>query len=173
MHAADALPVILVAAFVVPLLVAWRTRMIRVEARIEVPPPDPEEPAKVRRTRREMDDLPSPFAPGEVVTPDQATGTSLRPIRVVPALQLEPEREAETAPSVSTEASRVVPLAIPQESLPPRRVIPMASDEQLPTPVRRRGSGFPGAIDRAVVALPDEIPVPVRVSLARTGDDDV
>lgn len=169
MQAADVLPVILVAAFVVPLLVAWRTRMIRVEARIEVPPPEPgERPTRGETRSRGADDLPSPFAPGEVVTPEQATGSSLRPIRVVPTPPVEPE------PVVETETSRVVPLAAPLDGVAVRRVIPMRRDDDvhLPAPIRRRGSGFPGSTDRAVIALPEEIPAPVRISLARASDDD-
>jgi len=176
MQAADALPVILVAAFVVPLLVAWRTRMIRVDARIEVPPPEPGEQrnrvggvGRVEGSKsRDAHDRASPFAPGAVVTPEQATGSSLRPIRVVPTPPIEAE------PVVESDAPRVAPLTLPQDGVGVRRVIPMAHDNDvhLPAPIRRRGSGFPGSVDRAVIALPDAIPAPVRVSLAHANDDD-
>ncbi len=135
MHSADILYVILAVAFVVPLVIMWRTRLVRLEAHIEIPP---EEPPPVPLG---LSIPPSDWSVSDAI----ASGDTLQPIR---AGSLLPVRTASVRPKTLSDGS-------PRQ--PPRAA------EPLPVPVRRLSIDPKARLDlETAYARANGLPIPRR-----------
>jgi hypothetical protein len=110
MQSADILYLILGVAFVVPLVIMWRTRLVRLEAHIEIPPEDPAVPPPLG-----LSVPPADWSVSDAIT----SGQTLQPIR---AGSLLPMRRTSIRPKTLSDGT-------PRQQL--------ASAEPLPMPVRR------------------------------------
>lgn len=144
MQGVEYLYMILGVAFVVPIVIMWRTRMIRLEAHIEVPPED---------TAPVVQGGSLPPASWEV-SDAVASGGTLVPLR---AASLIPVRARSQRPATISDGS-------------PKLVSPAVNDGPLPMPVRRPIE-FSGRYDDAA-ARANGLPVPRRASLTPDSNDE-
>jgi len=140
MQGAEILYLVLSVAFVVPIWIMWRTRIVSLHARIEVPPePASSEPAA----------HPTPLGslpPADWSVSDPNVNAPLQPLR---AASLMPKRAPSQRPvTLSDGTPALVPSLRPSESLP----MPLRGSAILPS-IRPRSVND---------ARRDGLPVPVR-----------
>lgn len=141
MQGIELLYVVLAVAFAVPIVIMWRTRMIRIEARIEVPAEEPasvELPGSVRSAQPPAAwTVSDPEAPGQLLQPVRAG--SLRPLRV-------PSQRPVT---VSDGSPKHVSFQL---------------REPLPLPVRGGAIGFSSRTNSQRASRESPLPLPVPLS---------
>lgn len=146
--------VILAVSFVVTLVIMWRLRMLRIEARIEVPPDDASSPISSAK----LNSMPPPAS--WEVSDAVAEGGTLQPVR---AGSLRPVRLPSQRPVTLTDGSS-------------KLAAHMANDGPLPVPVRRSlGPASPRIVivdDATALARASGLPVPLRGSARPPKDDE-